>query len=301
MINKLKFAVYANCQGSGIAKTLLENKEFSEKYEFCTVKPIQNLKQAHYNSVVSIIKEVDLFIYQPIQETKNRPAILSSGHMIKQLKPGANIISVPSLYFDGYFPHLQSLNQISSVLNKVHDYFIAYAYAKGKTQQETLEILQSETLYPKRVSENLFQRSLKNLNQREQQENINIKVSNFIEENYRNEKLFFQFNHPSRVLLKFVATSILKQLGIEDCAIPDEGEEHLNAISTPVYLSSYKNLELGFKEDHRTYKTKEMGVVDQAKVVEGFFDAYRSQDKQFLVDHIQSKKPFIARLMQAQI
>ena len=294
--NRKKFTVYANCQSRALALTLNENKEFASKYKLTPIQAIQTLKNQDYKKILPIVQNTDLFIHQPIAQTNSRPSELTSAHLAEQIHKNAQRISFPSLYFDGYFPHLKTFNRINSVLNLVHDYFIAYLYATGRDQLETLQIIHRSKLYPKALSEGLLERSLQNLQQREKAENTDIQVTDFIKENYKKEKLFFQFNHPNRTVLNYIAESIMKQIGIDDYRLPKKGPQRLNGIIAPVYKSTYRNLNLEFDEYFRRYKSGDQRL-DQTKVIAAFYKEYESLDKKVMIDQIKEAKPFVARLI----
>lgn len=292
-----KFIVYANCQSHALALTLMENKEFSSIYEWVHIPPVQDLKKINIPEILSKVESADLFIYQPILSSHKRPKELSSDFLTMRLKSGANFISFPSLYFDGYFPHLQTFKGYVSELNLVHDYFIAYCCSIGLTEEETIELIHNQDLYPKNVSIKLAENSLDNLRRRESKFHIDIKISGFIEENYRRIKLFNQFNHPKRVVFKHVAESIMKKLGIKDFAIDKEGASHLDRIMTPIYRSTYKNLELEFEEDFESYNALNGKGINQKDVISEFFKFYNLLNLEEIKRHVSKKKPFIPRIV----
>lgn len=296
-----KFLVYANCQGEGLSKTLLENSEFASRYEWVVVPPVQLLKRENIPEILSKTQSADLFIYQPISATANRPVELSSNYLIKQVKPGAITISFPSLYFDGYFPHLQELKGCKSVLNAVHDYFILYSFSIGLTIEQTIKLIQKEDLYPENVSIDLCQKSLNNLSMRESQFAVDIVVSEYIRNNYRIIKLFNQFNHPTRAVFKYLSEIILEMIGLNEPNINEAGISHLNRITTPIYRSTYNNLKLSFEEDFERYNTVPAAGLNQRKVIEMLFDSYRSLDQKDINSNILQKAPFVPELVELSL
>ena len=291
------FTVFANCQSTAIAKTLLENREFNQKYRYVPIKPVQLLRDDDAHKVCSIAKEVDLFIYQPIKSTPRRPETLTSLYLLNQLSRTAVSVSFPSIYFDGYFPHLQSLNGWVAKLNLVHDYFIAYLSSKKFLVSDICSILQNDNLYPKELSISLFNRAVNELENREINENIDIHVSSFIKENHKTSKLFNQFNHPKRKVIRFVAESILSKIDIDNFLISEEGPSHLDEIVTPIYRSTFKNLELNFHEDFELYSTLKNKEMLQKEVVSEFYDFYNKQDPEKIKESVKKFKPFIVDIV----
>jgi hypothetical protein len=292
-----KFIVYANCQSYALAQTLLENIEFSSTYEWVPIPPVQNLKEINIPEVTSKVKSTDLFIYQPIAKSHNRPKELSSKFLIRFVKPKANIISFPSIYFDGYFPHLSTFKGYVSTLNLVHDYFIAYACSIGISEEETFELVQDQKLYPEKLSIKLAEKSLKRLKDRESYFNIDITISEFIRENYQRIKLFNQFNHPKRAVFKYIAESIMQKLGIASHFIDEEGPSHLDKIMTPIYRSTHKNLKLEFEEDFECYNGLNAKGESQKVVISEFFKFYKLKNLDEIMHHVSKIKPFIPKII----
>jgi len=292
-----KITFYANCQGIAIAKTLQENSAFADSYYWEKIEPIQNLKAAHVPSVIKTISTADVIVYQAISN-RGRPSELSSQSVLQHAKRDAKLISIPSLYFDGYFPHLSSMNGLKGVLNLVHDYCIAYAYCKGIGASDCFEMLQSEDLYSPELSKSLFEKSLDNLKRRERQEQLDISISNYIEENFRNKKLFNQFNHPTRKIFEFISNQIIERLSIEQIAYDTSSQRgYLDAIITPIYRSTYHSLGLRFEEDFETYWTVDSKQYAQAKIIDQFYRLYNQMDRSDIITAIQEKKPFVSRMI----
>ncbi|MBN0989321.1 WcbI family polysaccharide biosynthesis putative acetyltransferase [Amphritea pacifica] len=290
-----KFTVYANCQSKALARTLLENEEFRSKYEYVPIRAVQSLSEKDVNEVISVVRSIDLFIHQPVQQGR-RPKELTSEFLLSQLHESAMSYSFPSLYFDGYFPHLQTFNGYVSVLNLVHDYFIAYLCASGFSESETFDILNLESLYPESLSVDFLKKSISNLKAKEQKFSIDIRVSDFIEQNYKAEKLFNQFNHPKRSIFKYVSECVLERIGVLSSFIDENGPSHLDAIVTPVYKSTYKNLGLSFSEDFNGYKAASQDK-HQRQVISEFFDFYKTKDLKEIRTNVAAIKPFIPRLI----
>lgn len=292
-----RFVVYANCQSNALAQTLMENIEFSSVYEWVPIPPVQTLREIDIQEVISKVESADLFIYQPITTSHNRPKELSSDFLTKVVKPRANSISFPSIYFDGYFPHLQTFKGYVSTLNLVHDYVIAYSCAIGLSEGETFELIQDENLYSEKLSSKLADSSLKKLEYRESQFNIDIKVSGVIRENYRRIKMFNQFNHPRRVVFKHIAESIMRKIGIINFYIDECGPSRLDKIMTPVYRSTYKNLKLEFEEDFECYNGLSGKGKKQRDVISEFFEFYKLQNPREIMRHVSRTKPFIPKII----
>lgn len=293
-----KLVIFANCQCRALAQTLMENRQFSSTHEWDFLPAVQNLSEQHVPEVLAKVRAADLFLYQPVSEDPARPAEITSAFLCEQVKPSAIALSFPSLYFDGYFPHLQTLKGYISTLYLVHDYFIAYACAIGLTVEKTLTLIQSEDLYPRDVSIRLAEASFNNLAEREREFDLDIKITQFLRDNYRREKLFNQFNHPKRPVLKYIAEKILTKIGSQNPLLAEIGPSHMDEIMTPIYKSTYKNLELKFDEDFYAYNGTGNTRLSQPEVVRNFYDFYRQHDLSEIKRHITETKPFVAHIIE---
>lgn len=293
---RFQIAIYANCQSKALINTLIENTIIKNEYNFLPIKPVQLLKVADIADVIHKASIADIFIYQPIKKTDHRPMELTSKFLIEKLKKKAIPISFPSIYFDGYFPHLSTLNGEKSVLNLVHDYIIAHAFQLGLSLENTFRLIQSSTLYPKQLSTQLYSDSINNLIARETAENIDITVSSFIKQNYKKFRLFNQFNHPTSKIFTYVTREIFKIIGITQDEKNENKNEYLDSIKTPIYRSTYLNLSLEFKEDFLTYNSTLGKKINQRYIIKQFFDFYSKIDQIQLRDII-SKKTFIHEIV----
>lgn len=298
-----KFVVYANCQGVGLARTLLENPEFASRYEWLNIDAVQTLGAQHIPAVLEKVAQADLFIHQPVKgESGGRAKELGTDFLLTRLKPGAVAYSFPSLYFNGYFPHLYTLNKmVSPILNHVHDYVIAYGWSLGLSQETILEVMNHEDLYPVEIAMRLANASLANLRTREDEDGLHVYVSDFIADNFRKMKLFNQFNHPARPVLSYVAEQILSLLGAERPVLDRDGPDYLRAIATPVYRSTHKALSLSFEEDFSLYRAAGGQQLEQGEVVNRFYSYYEGQDKELLRTIIERDRPFVPLVVKARL
>lgn len=288
-----KYTVYGNCQADGLAKTLLEYEDFSSNYEYIPLKAVQDMQVRDIPYVEQTMGKCDLIIYQHISRNYSI-AQLSTTNLLPHISSNTRLISFPSLYFGAYFPHLGTFNGVKSILNLVHDYVIMYGYVLGIEQQRLLEIIQSDYFYYEALSQKLLRDSLEFLRKREESNKVDVRISDFVAENYSSKKLFNQFNHPKRPVLEHVSIGILdilnmsqrKNLGY------DEEMNYLDNIITPIYRSTYINLGLKFNEDFNSYKGVE-GFITMPHVISAFYATYGNMDEELIRNKVVSTKPFI--------
>ena len=253
---------------------------------------VQNITEEQAYIVEEAFKNTDLLIYQIIADTYKIPK-LSTLSLMQHRKADTMNISFPSLYFNAYFPHLDMYNGKKSILRLVHDYIIMYSYVLGLSEQEIIDLIQSEDLYPKDIIISLLDQSFKSL--RKKESNRDVKISNFIEQNFKDIKLFNQFNHPKGIVFDHIANIIFNILDLDTIEESIHSRTSLDGIMTPIYRSTYKNLDLTFKEDFLTYSTVK-GKLQQDEVISEFLKTYKLLNKDDMLQTIQIKKPFIINI-----
>lgn len=291
-----KFTVFANCQGVVLANVLMNNRYFAEQYNFARLKSVQTVTEADVPKVESVFAQCDLVLFQNVRENY-RISGCATTRLLQKVRPGALALSFPSLYFNGYFPHLDNMSGIKSILNLVHDYFIVFAFLQGMSVSQAQELINQDDLYSPQLSTALFDESLSVLEAREKSLQTDCVVTSYLAKEYSSAKLFNQFNHPSIEVFLHVARQICDKLQIPAEFDLDAIMENysLDKISTPIYPSTYKNLGLNFKEEFGSYATI-VGPMPQEKVIEEYYKTYASMERSFLENMLHKKKPFIAQM-----
>ncbi|MBD3842296.1 MAG: hypothetical protein IE909_10500, partial [Campylobacterales bacterium] len=105
-----------------------------------------------------------------------------------------------------------------------------------------------------------------------------MKISNFIQEEYQNIKLFNQFNHPKGIIFDKLANQIFQNLNLPTIEESLDSTTGLDGIMVPCYKSTYKQLGLKFTENFSQYSTVE-GPKEQDEVVYKFINFYKTIDK----------------------
>ncbi len=289
---KKKFVVYANCQGRALAKTLLECQDFSYRYEWIPIKPVHTIQIEEIPEVLEAILSADLVIAQPIS-SQGRDERLSWSYIKGILDSNVISLTFPSLYFNGYFPHIGTFKGISSPFGMTHDFVAGFAFCEGLSVEEATLKITSPYFYPKEISNKLFLDSIDSL--REREVDVDVPVSNFIQENAKSYRLFRQFNRPTPYLFEYIATEILNKLNVvvDDCFKPDS---YLNSAQYPILNSIRNNLGIVF-EDDSTGMVSSVGLsMCYSDVLSSYYEFYSGFDKVHLREDILSKCPFIEEL-----
>ena len=281
-IYKKKLAVaYGNCH-MGIVKRYLEcSREFTLEYGFYPFPLIQEIKDMDIECQ-DILRHCELFLHQSIRKNNVYGESYSSELMLKEVGKSCRVISIPNLYgmpkylfpqidvghdwYKGSFRPFQiDRNVVSWIKNgKSKEYMISRIFRYGGVYSRT-EIL------------NMWENFKAKLQEREQE--WDIKISDYILQNYKKEKLFCDPNHITSRTAKEIASRILEYMGYKkDISIELNG---MDTREIPVYIDVKKALGLKFEDDViRKYSTGDMALnnremdtkeyIDQLCMVTGF-------------------------------
>jgi len=244
-----KCLVYGNCQAAAVKTYLQKNSTVASAYRFVDVKPVHLLSKIDIPFLNQVISEIDLMIYQPVSDNYKGIYQLSTRYLKDKLKSDCQVISFPVVYFTGYNPEVIYLKDLNgTVISEpfaYHDVNILRLFAQGKSVRDIVTIIQSDEFYNSSFVKKQLNNTISNLNVRENE--IDQRLSPFIQDNFRNERLFHVFNHPSKTILSFIANLILERLGIKDRSFNiSSNADILSKNSLPIYPSIIKYLKIQF-------------------------------------------------------
>ena len=213
--------IYGNCQTEIIQRFLAESEEFITKYIIINIPRVCQESDAEWDAIIrsKLFSFCDLFIYQIVSDNNKYGVLRSTSKIIELLTENCFKISIPNIYFDGYFPQIEKnkYNVLEDVqedgLFKWGDKFVNELLANGVDKNEIVKIIFDEKFLPRMEIQKCIDDSFENLKQREK--NTNIKISDYILDYYKERQLFFSPNHPNNELLLECAQRILDFLGME--------------------------------------------------------------------------------------
>lgn len=235
--------ISANCQGAYFKALLQYHKRFSDEYE------------CHYyvnyekQSVPSeLLARADILIYQPLTD---KWGDLSEKALVEATPATCRKFRINYLTFPVYWP-FQTHDDRNSPDQAFPfgqfpygDNFVLELLAKGATTQEIHEALEDgrrllAAADLEKVIEDYVAKQTEIEQRRDQQ------MVPYIMENYKREKLFETFNHPSRTLCIYQVDDFLSQFGFEplDDGAPDL--EYLKSNQQPIHPLIAEGLGLGF-------------------------------------------------------
>ena len=209
-----------------------------------------------YNNKIldlELFENCDIFIYQPIDDRYN---IYSSNNLLKYLNNDCIKIGIPYIYMDSFFPLIKKLNfhgidggiiqNENNILNKN----IILNLKKKYTNEEIIILYNNNN-----IDFNFKERFDENINRMKEKEKIcNIKVVDFILDNYCNNLLFTMHHHPTKIIFDYIALQIYKLLNINNNINENKWNGILSSEEYPYsrYSINYYNFKWISNEDINT-------------------------------------------------
>ncbi|MEO0926654.1 MAG: WcbI family polysaccharide biosynthesis putative acetyltransferase [Cyanobacteria bacterium J06643_13] len=250
--------IYANCQNQTIAHFLQKSPAFNQKYlirKYSVAAMIENGSRL----APEVIEQAKLFIYQPVKDTHGERA---SNYLLQELPADCHTVSFPSLYFTGYFPQYCKNPALKTIRpNHPHgviphgDANIISLVNQGKSDREISDLLHNRNFYTQEYLLAKVEESLAELARRESE--LDVRVSDFIRDNYQSHQLFYSQNHPTDILGMFVVNQILELLGFSPIQDPLSLSRSLRGVQSnvqiPFYPSVIEHLHLTFAGRETVY------------------------------------------------
>lgn len=265
-----KFALfYGQCILRDIYQRLIQVPAFSKEYKSVFTQTIKH-QAVVINRLLYYAKDIcDLYIYTPRILDRDSIYALSPEEMPADCK----IVSVSNLTASIYWPqintkldeynrwYLHSYNSERSrdfyhTLYRKEDCNINRMVLEGKSTKEIVDTLSAEDYYSEKQVKRGFQYAMKLIQIAEK--DVDIKVADFILENFRKQMLYQNFIHPNKCIIYEYIRRLLHTIDISTAEI-DELEreapmhEHQSG-DVPIYPSVIKALELEFADDTTKYE-----------------------------------------------
>ena len=227
----LKCYIYANCFGKVLEQYLLLIEQFKNIYD---IKVFYIMDDPKKTIDIVYLKNTDLFIYQVMSKNafnKEDGDFYCTESIITLLPFHCKKISIPSCYFDGYFIDGLSQNQLPQKLKENNvmyqnkllcEFFPNYCFNKKLFNMLSSKIsidlilknIQSNDFYNNSEIFDCINSSFNRFSQKEKDNNIDIPITNFILQNFKNKRLFNTTNHPSKFIFEYIITELLNKLNL---------------------------------------------------------------------------------------
>ncbi len=231
--DKLNILFYGTCQALAIKEILnLSNDKYIQHHIQCYSTEYTK------KEIDEILNKCDIIITQPIPDYYRDVIYLSTSYLISNCKKNCNIIIYQRQYFDFYYFDTTYYEFNGDTLHEPNDYhyksMINY-YKNGKSCNDYInEIVDNNLLKNKNELDDIANNSIKYLidkdieiinkyfdtklcDKNKKCRNLHyIPVVDYIKDNYRNRLLFYSMNHPTKILLQYIAENIINILDIEN-------------------------------------------------------------------------------------
>jgi hypothetical protein len=212
---------YGNCQSDAIARTF--NFHTDNIFNICCYNT-----DISKEDFTSLIGKCNIIITQPILNDYRNVAYLSTSYIIENAKKDCKIIIFDSCWFHlYYFDHTVTPNKRKNLMvpNPYHYNMMIEYYDKCYSEEDFINnCVNNEELKTTAELEVIVKNSINELKLRYKDYTTRYKGDNiyyictaeFIQNNYKENLLFYTPNHPSKYLIQFICKEILKIMQIED-------------------------------------------------------------------------------------
>jgi hypothetical protein len=259
----LKLAVIANCQARPMAQII---RLLAPQVDILEITITHLARQEEKEKYYEIYKNADYIFAQRVSD--HYPTEFLRSDRLKQVFPH-KVITWPNIFFRGQCADLcymsrPGIGKVVGPLGEYQNLVIYEAWQKNSTVSDTMKLLTGGGQWLARL-ETEADSSFTELQTRELQ--CDVTISSEIAEHWRNKRLFFTFNHPSKWLLEIVARRLLQCIAckIQDSPAIDAYAEPLDRI-IPALLPVVAD-HLGLQLPTGTlFKGCEIQLEDQVKI-----------------------------------
>jgi hypothetical protein len=289
-MNKYKVVVVGNCQARPIADLLVK---MSTEIEVIKVAIVHLLNSDQEDEYLPFFEDADFIITQLIQS--NYPCDFVRTNVLKE-KYNDKVVTIINLFFSGYTPdwiyvRLPGKGTLKGPMGDYHNKTIMECWSAGMSVQKTAEVLSDVEFNSSRYSDTVL-KSLAELNKREKF--VDVKICDFINDNYLSKRLFFTFNHPTLELLVEYAQRIIKFLSLSISCNQPMIREPLDQII--LLLNRGVGFFLPLETEYKGFEVEEFSpniVLGKSKkyaaheLVEQFFNLYSVNSE--ILHHIENE------------
>lgn len=237
-----KIVNFGNCQTFQLQRILAQ---VLGKADYSITKFSNNLRTGDKlpdELILTAISDCDILLYQPLSR---HHGALSDDNVRKTIKPDCLRISLPYIFNSGIYAICQA-----PAMRSPHSYGVIFGeeaiierVKAGQGKAEILEAYRKGAIDFKLVER--FQASFDEMRRREA--NIDIKLTDFIAQHYRDIKLFTSHNHPSNALFFEMVRQIAELAGLpidpadfERVTVPDLPETNCPISPYDIATHGYK-------------------------------------------------------------
>lgn len=251
--NKRPALIIGNCQTSIIKSCMLGSRRFEKEYVFIDI-PLVHMLTEHDIDVLQkckfIFKESSLIITQHISDKAGK--ILSTDKILEMKGKRSKIVYIPKLWFDLYYPQTIHQYRKAEIAQGIYAFpygdFVIDELIQKYDEKDTVKIIKNTNIFTKKFLNDLYNYRIANIEEREKK--CDIRMLDYIVENWKKELLFFSKDHPNNHVLFEEARRLLAYLGFDDFDSEKVEVEELNQYQEVIYPCVKKAYDLKFKHDY---------------------------------------------------
>ena len=237
--NKGIAIIYGNCYAPVIAKMLRSNDEFEKKYYVYDSTPLYIQDVSRICNIANIVKHADLFLHQDIRKENKIDEKFSIDNMRKFVKKGGLDITFPNLVGMGsiFFQRCElnnDNNPMTGMPNGIFPYMdstIDKMVSQNMSIQEIVKAICYKGVFDRQSIHRHFEEVVNKFRNREKQ--WDVKCIEYIMENYKERRIFYDLVHPTGEIMRYIAEGILSVLGIPGGVLDVGGE--MSGYQMPIY------------------------------------------------------------------
>lgn len=244
---------YGNCHTKPVIDALNSNEMFNSEYVIYPLKEIYQIKDTNYFNN-PVFENLDLFIHQSIRKENIYGEKYSSDNVLMSLNSRVKVISMPNLYklplflFPQYIPGNELRKRFRNQTVFFRDKIIENSLINKLKFKEIVSEYRNKDYFnqmDQKKQEMIFFEKVK-----EREKDWDIKVSEYIKDNYQNIHLFNDPNHPSDNFFKYIASSIVEKLFMGKTISFNESDNisRLDPYEIPICESTLKNLNINYRK-----------------------------------------------------
>lgn len=291
---------YGNCQAKVLSNLIKRIQYIKQNYQIIELKQVQKIKEEDIETLISSLKKIDILVYQKVKGNSKK----STRFLLKYVKSDCQKICIPSCYFEGYNPEFIKIKSNNYPVNnpltgQLHDIFILIYHLQNRKQtyiERINDIFYNLDLYNETFLDKFFHWTINQLQNRENENKVDIKISDYIINNYKNERLFVDTNHPCPSLYKYIIKEIFDILQIdvdinEEFTLNDLNEaEHGHGHQYAIYPSVLKHLNLKF--DINNVYEFDNNILDRKEFTNIMLSFYQTLDYDVLLQSLISNERY---------
>jgi hypothetical protein len=209
-----------NCHVDALKKYLMQSKQFQQKYGIYPVPPIQNNNKGYIDD--SVLAHADVLIYQDVRANNSVSYKLSYEYILTKISPLCKKICIPNMVGNGagFFPtqrgKIWSYKTSWGPFNLFYkDTLIDEAFEANKNSSlaDIVDYVENRKFDELEIKQK-FNEMMKKIRDREVM--WDVKVADFIENNYRQVPIMVDASHPADTLMDEIGRQVADFLEIKD-------------------------------------------------------------------------------------